>query len=418
MHYIADLEIHTKYARACSPVANLENNHLWAVKKGIDVVGTGDFTHPAWFKELNEKLEPAEEGLYILKGTDSGMRFMATCEVSCIWRQGGATRRVHILVFVPSLEVAGKIIAGLESAGGKLAGDGRPILGMSAEQLCDIVFNASHDCLVIPAHVWTPWFGMYGSKSGFDSLKECFGSFEPEIFAIETGLSSDPPMNWRLSALDGKSLVSFSDAHSSPNLGREATVFDLSELSYAAMRNAIAQKGKKDSIAYTIEFFPEEGMYHYDGHRNCDLRLSPSETRKHKGVCPKCKKAITVGVMSRVEDLADRPEGYEPEGRPGFKSLVPLPEIIADAYGVGKKSKKVENEYERMVAEGTDDFDILLTMKEADLDALCEPVVAEGIKRVRRGQMHLLPGYDGVYGTVKVFTDEEREKGSKQATLF
>lgn len=419
MEYIFDLEIHTKYARACSPDSDLEHNYEWALKKGIDVVGTGDFTHTEWFRELSRKLEPdGDSGLYFLSGSDRRARFLCSSEVSCIWRQGEKTRRVHIIIFAPSLEVVERINAGLKAAGGKLGSDGRPILGMSAERLCDIVFDVSDKCLVIPAHVWTPWFGMYGSKSGFDSLKECFGSFEPYIYAVETGLSSDPPMNWRLQELDSKSLVSFSDAHSSPNLGREATVFDLSELSYDSMYAAIAQKGDTNVIAYTIEFFPEEGMYHFDGHRACGIRYTPKETKQKKFICPKCKKTLTVGVMHRVEKIATREEGYKTKTRPEFRSIVPLPEVIGDALGVGKNSKTVAREYELLLKKGGSEFNIFFNVTNEELDEIAQPIIAEGIKRVKRGQLHVEPGYDGVYGVVKVFTDEEREQASKQATLF
>ncbi len=424
MEYVFDLEVHTKFARACSRDADVAHHVEWAKKKGIDVVGTGDFTHPIWFKELGEILGSAEEGMYVPKGEEKGtVRFLYSAEVSCIWGQGGKTRRVHILIFAPSREAAGDINASLERYGAKLGSDGRPILGMSAERLCEIVFDVSDKCLVVPAHVWTPWFGMYGSKSGFDSLEECFGKFSDRIYAIETGLSSDPPMNWRLKELDSRSIVSFSDAHSPPNLGREATVFELRQLSYqsffeAVQKSSVLLPEGENRIVYTIEFFPEEGKYHYDGHRGCGIRCAPRETQQHQGVCPSCRKRLTVGVMSRVEEIADRPEGYNPQSRPPFKRLVPLPEIIADALGVGKKTKAVAAEYESLLAAGGSEFSILLRLPEETIRSIARPIIAEGIIRVRREDLEIIPGFDGEYGIISIFSDAEQKEGKEQKRLF
>lgn len=422
MRYIADLEIHTKYARACSKDADLEHNHAWALRKGIDIVGTGDFTHPEWFRELQKKLEPCEPGMYRLRETQSNVRFVCSSEVSCIWSQGGKTRRVHIILHAPDLASVERINSALGKLG-KLGSDGRPILGMTAERLCEVVFDEAPDSLVIPAHVWTPWFGMFGSKSGFETLEECFGHFTERIYAIETGLSSDPPMNWRLSQLDEKNIVSYSDAHSSPHLGREATVFELSELSYDALSRALRTRSNyaSDRIESTIEFFPEEGMYHFDGHRACCVCWHPAETRRYHGECLVCKKQVTVGVLSRVEALADRPEAFIDDTRPSFVRLVPLPEIIANAYGIGKQSKRVMNAYHGLIERGGSDYQILLRTPLNDLADYAEPALVEGVRRVRSGELHIEPGYDGVYGRVHVFTEDERERfvsKAKQRSLF
>src|SRR3989338_8779435 len=317
MRYIADLHLHSKYSRACSKDLDLAGNSAWAKKKGIQIVGTGDFTHPFWFKELKEKLIEAKDGLYKLPGSDGKILFMITTEVSCIYSQGDQVRRLHICLFVPNLETVAKINTALEKRGVNLRADGRPIMGLSAEELTKIVIDANPDSLVIPAHAWTPWFSVFGSKSGFDSLAECFGEMTKYIYSIETGLSSDPPMNWRLSALDNITLISNSDAHSPANLGREANVFEIADadLSYAEIRRIIKEK----------------------------------DLKKHKNICPVCKKKLTIGVLNRVAELADRKPGYISDKFIPYKNLAPLPEILAECFGVGKNSKKVQTAYEDLI---------------------------------------------------------------------
>jgi len=414
MKFIADLHLHSKYSRATSKEMNLASLDKGAKIKGIQVLGTGDFTHPLWFKELKEKLEPAEAGLYRLKNNGSETRFMLTAEISSIYSQGNKVRRIHNLVLAPSFEVAEKINIVL-SWQGNLAADGRPILGISSIDLAKLVFNISAEAVIIPAHAWTPWFSIFGSMSGFDSIEECFGEFSKNIFAIETGLSSSPDMNWRLSKLDNISLISNSDAHSAGKLGREANVFD-AELSYSGIISAIKEKDPKKFL-YTIEFFPEEGKYHYDGHRLCGIVFSPIESKAHNNICPKCGKPLTIGVMNRVEKLADRPEGFKPANRVPFKKVVPLDEIIAEVFGVLPNSKKVKSEYERLTGIFGSELKILLEVDLSDIKAESSPELSEGIKRTREGKIKIRPGYDGEYGKVRIF-EESEPKNSREATLF
>jgi len=417
MEYITDLHFHSKYSRAVSRDMDLEHIAKWAKIKGLNVVTTADFTHPAWFRELKEKLILKDNGLYQLKNQKSDIFFALTTEISCIYSKGGKTRRIHLVTVAPDLPAVDKINAQLNLIG-NLKSDGRPILGLDAKKLIKIVLEASPEAMVIPAHIWTPWFSLFGSESGFDSLEECFEEMTSHIYAIETGLSSDPPMNWRLSQLDRMAITSSSDAHSPANLGREATVFELERLNYQNIIKALKQQGgNKNKIAYTIEFFPEEGRYHWDGHRVCNIRYSPVETKKHKGICPVCKKPLTIGVLNRADKLADRPEGYKPTNRPPYKSLVPLQEIIGEAFGKGKNTKGVQAEYERLVKSGQSEFNILVKMPIDELAKITEPTIAEGIKRVREGKITALAGYDGVYGTVKVF-DERKKGGNGQKSLF
>ncbi|MDD2807314.1 MAG: endonuclease Q family protein [Patescibacteria group bacterium] len=427
MRVIADLHIHSKFSRACSKDLDLEHNDLWARKKGIDIVGTGDFTHPGWIKELQEKLIEEKPGLYKLKGNHlrqgSGgqaagkVLFMLTTELSCIYSQGGKVRRIHLCVFVPDFVTVEKINTALENKGVNLKSDGRPIMGLHADELTKIIIDANPESLVIPAHAWTPWFSVFGSNSGFDTLEECFGAMTPYIYAIETGLSSDPPMNWRLSALDQITLISNSDAHSSPNLGREANVFEIAEskLSYREIRRIIKSKDQKSFLS-TIEFFPEEGKYHFDGHRACNVRLSPAESKKHKNICPVCKKPLTIGVMNRVEILADRAEGYQNNFIP-FKSIVPLPEIMAEVFEVGKGSKKVMAEYENMLKKGGNEFKILLDLPISELEKFALPPVVMAIKNIRGGLVKAVAGYDGVYGVISALGSDRRCQ-SHQPTLL
>ena len=325
------------------------------------------------------------------------------------------------MIFAPSIEVAEKINTQLNIRG-NIKSDGRPILGLDSKELLKIVLNADPNCFFVPAHIWTPWFSVFGSKSGFDSIEECFDEYSKHIFALETGLSSDPAMNWRVSALDKYALISNSDSHSLRRIGREANIFD-AELSYNGIIEAIKSKDPKRFLS-TIEFFPEEGIYHYDGHRDCNIRLAPEETRKLKGLCPKCGKKVTVGVMSRVEELADRPEGFKSEGfKPEkaipYKNMVPLDEIIAESLGVASATtKKIQEEFKNIVAEFGNEISVLFDVSRADLEGKIKPEIVEGIMRVREGRLHIEPGYDGLYGKVRIFEEGERREISKQASLF
>ncbi len=413
MKIIADFHIHSKYSRATARDMDLEHISQSAQEKGITVVGTGDFTHPEWFDGLKNKLEPAEEGLYRLKDKDDGVRFVVTGEISNMYTRHGRGRRIHNLIILPSLESAEKINKIL-SWQGNLKSDGRPILGMDSEELLKIVIDADSKALFVPGHVWTPWFGVFGSMSGFDSLEEAFGENTKHIYALETGLSSDPPMNWRLSVLDKFALISNSDAHSPRNLGREVNVFD-TDLSYSAMREAIIKKDKTKFL-YTIEFFPQEGKYHYDGHRLCNVSMSPEQRKEVKGICPKCDRKLTVGVLSRVDELADRKDGFVPSDAIPYKSLVPLKEIIAEAIGIGPQTKGVEEQYQTLIQKFSNEFNILLDVPLEELDKFTLPKIAQGIQRVRDGKLIIEPGYDGEFGKVKIFHEVEKEE--EQNKLF
>lgn len=419
MRYISDLHIHSKYSRATSKELVPEKIDKWCRIKGIDLVATGDFTHPSWYKELTDKLAPCEQepGFYYLKSVkDRKVKFVCGTELSCIYTQGGKVRRIHLCVFVPSLEVVKKINLTLEGRGVNLKSDGRPIMGLSAKELTKIILDINENCLVIPSHAWTPWFSVFGSKSGFDSIEECFGEMSKYIYAIETGLSSDPAMNWRLSTLDNIVLISNSDAHSPANLGREANVFEATNLDYHELTRIIKEKDK-EKFKYTIEFFPEEGKYHFDGHRVCKISFSPKETKKHKGICPECGKALTVGVMNRVDELADREEEDAPKNKIPYKSLVPLAEIIGEALDCGVKTKTVAQEYINLIKQGGSEFEILLDLSFEKLSKISRPEIAEGVKRVREGKIIVEPGYDGEYGKVQIFSEAERNK-TKQSSLF
>jgi len=416
MIFVGDFHIHSKYSRACSPQMDLENLALWAKIKGIKVLGTGDFTHPKWFCNLKEKLIPAEPGLFKIKSdANTETRFALTSEISCIYSKTGKVRKIHIIVFAPDFETVEKINAQLGKIG-NLKADGRPILGLDAKDLAKIVLNISENCLLVPAHCMTPWFSLFGSKSGFDSLEECFEEYSKYIFACETGLSADPGMLWQMRDCRKIALISCSDAHSLPKIGREANVFD-TELSYPAIAEAIKSKDPKKFL-YTMEFFPEEGKYHYDGHRLCNVVFSPKQTKKCKGICPVCGKPLTIGVLNRVAQLADRPYGFKPENNISFKSLVGLGEIIGEVLGVGVGAKKVEKEYKNLVAKFGSEFKILLDVPISDLKTATLPDIAEGVSRVRKGKVKVAPGYDGVYGKVKIFSEQEKKEIMGQKTLF
>jgi uncharacterized protein (TIGR00375 family) len=414
MKFFADFHIHSKYARATSPDMVLESLDLWAKKKGIKVLGTGDFTHPVWFAELSSKLQEQEQGLYALRESQTGTRFILSSEVSCIYSKKGKVRRIHLLMLVSSLRAAEKIntVLGLR---GNLKADGRPILGIDAKEILKIALDASPDSLVIPAHAWTPWFSVFGSKSGFDSLEECFDEYAKYVYAIETGLSSDPAMNWRLSALDNIALVSNSDSHSLAKMGREANVFD-ADFSFGGIRDALMTRDPKKFL-FTVEFFPEEGKYHYDGHRLCLVRMTPAESRKINNTCPKCGKGLTIGVLSRVEDLADRPEGFRPPHAIPFKNLIPLQEIVAEALHMGVAAKQCRAEYEKLILAFGNEFVVLLEAKAAELQASTLPEIAQAILSMREGNVAIEPGYDGEYGTIRIFGKRD-EATTAQKQLF
>jgi len=416
MKFVADFHIHSKYSRAVSPSMDLDNLDNWAKIKGIKVIGTGDFTHPKWLEHIKEKLEPAESGLFKLRRDDLSTRFLLTSEISCIYKKNNKVRKIHIIVFAPTIKAVEKINKRLSQIG-NLHSDGRPILGLDAKELTKIVLDADKNCLVIPAHAWTPWFSVFGSKSGFDSLEECFDEYTKYIYAIETGLSSDPAMNWRLSQLDKITLISNSDAHSPQKIGREANVFN-TELNYQGIADAIKFKDKKKFL-YTIEFFPEEGKYHYDGHRLCNLSFSPAQSKKYNNICPKCGKPLIIGVLNRVEELADRPDGFVPKNSIPFKSLIPLNEIIAESIGVSVASKKVTEYYNNLIKNVGNEFKILLDSTKEEIEKESMREIAEGILRVRQGRVLIDPGYDGVYGKIKLFPNVVNKKQSyPQKTLF
>lgn len=419
MKYISDLHIHSRYSRATSPDLNVAGLYKGAKIKGIDIIGTGDFTFAAYVKEMEDNLKPAGGGLYRYKdgGNDKDEPlFMITSEIANIYKRGGKARRIHTCVWAPGLEEVKELNKALGKVG-NIKSDGRPILGMDVARMAELIWSISKDFIIIPAHAWTPWFAIFGSKSGFDTIEECFGDLTPNIFAIETGLSSDPLMNWRLSQLDNISLVSNSDAHSLPNLGREATVFELEKPNMLNIKEALQKnKSQKNKIAYTIEFYPQEGKYHYDGHLTCKVSMAPEETKKHKGICPKCKRPMTLGVDYRVSQLADR---TEPKKNGEFKYIVPLQEIIADALDQRKQSQKVQETYWAMIKALGNEFSILLDVSIEKIESFGIPELAEGIRRVRTGELYIEPGYDGQYGIVKVFkSGEQISARARQKTLF
>jgi uncharacterized protein (TIGR00375 family) len=416
MRFIADFHIHSKFSRATSRDMEVETLARWAKKKGIALLGTGDFTHPTYFAELRSKLEPSGIGLFRLKKGDQEIRYILTTEVCNIYTQNEKVRRIHNLIFAPSFDVVEAIRSKLGNLG-KLSSDGRPIFSFSAKELVKMILDISPDCLIIPAHAWTPWFSIFGANSGFDSIAECFGEMSPHIHAVETGLSSDPEMNWRLSALDPITLISNSDAHSPSRLGREANAFDCA-LDYNEIVGTIRNKDRR-KLLFTIEFFPEEGKYHYDGHRQCGVIFSPSQTKANQYLCPKCHKKLTVGVVHRVEELSDRPEGFVPKNAIPSIHLIPLEEIIAGALGVRVGTKAVESEYERLIERGGSEFWILLDATPDELASFIPPNILEGIVRMRQGKVSIIPGHDGVYGKITLFPDKkEGEESKEQLKLF
>src|SRR3954452_15701169 len=413
--FYADLHIHSKYSRACSRDCDLEHLAWWERRKGITVVGTGDFTHPAWHAELTERLAPAEPGVYRLDpdldaavrrtlpaSCQGEVRFLLSVEISTIYKYGGATRKVHHLIYLPDLDAVERFNTRLGRIG-NITSDGRPILGLDSRDLLEIALEASEDAWLVPAHIWTPWFAVLGAKSGFDSVADCYRDLAHHLFAVETGLSADPAMLWRVSSLDAYTPVGNSDAHSPPMLGRELSLFD-SERDYYAIREALRTR---QGFLGPREFFPEEGKYHHDGHRKCGVRMTPEETRARDGLCPGCGKPVTIGVAHRVATLADRPAGTRPPNMPDFVNLVALPQIIGEIRGVGPRSKSVLGQVASLVSALGPELNIL---EQVPLDAIADAggeVVAEAIGRLRRGEVIREAGYDGEYGVIRLFAPGE-----------
>jgi PHP family Zn ribbon phosphoesterase len=495
MRQIADFHIHSKYSRACSSQLTLENIEKACRVKGVDIIATGDFTYPEWFLSIKNELEEiplptlpfvrgggfenypslrrrgvgevksggeseASGNLYKLKKSlDDKVKFILSTELALIYKDGDRARRIHLVVLAPNIKAVEELNKYLDKKY-NIRSDGRPILGMKSPDLVKLCLSIHPKFLIYPAHIWTPWFSVFGSKSGFDSMEECFKDHTENIYAYETGLSSDPEMNWRLSALDKLTLLSNSDAHSLSNIAREANVFELENGTYDEIYNVIKNKiviptrhgeeslkgdsasskgslatlgmtkkknlqippspnvcGGEIGIKYTIEFYPEEGMYHFDGHRSCGVSFTPAQSKKNKNICPVCKKPLTIGVMNRVEELADRPEGFVPKNMPGFKKLVCLDKIIAEGMDIKYRSSiKVQAIYNDLIKRLGSELYILMDAPISDIKNI-SPAVAEGIKRVREGKLIIKPGFDGQYGTVKIFSEEEKEK-NKQASLF
>lgn len=418
MNCITDLHVHSHYSRATSPDLTLAGLARGAATKGIHLIATGDMLHPKWTAEMKRELLGDGSGFYTLRGMDgpaAAVRFVVAGEVACIYTKGGKMRRQHVLFVMPSVESAEKVQAALEQRGKNIRSDGRPIIGMDVKDLLALFLEIEPKTICIPAHIWTPWFSLFGSKSGFNSIAECFEDLAPQIWAIETGLSSDPKMNWKISELNTRSILSNSDAHSSAKLGREASVFDFPELTFQALSDALRLK---NNLLYTIEFFPEEGKYHADGHRACDVMLTPQESKKYNNICPKCHLPLVIGVLNRVEELADQEVSVGEKQHPPFKSIVPLPEIIGEVLGVAPSAKKAQVAYTDIIQAGGNEFALLLDVPPSDLQSMTSPEIAEGILRVRAGKVHVQPGYDGVYGTVKIFEEHERRGKSAQASLF
>ncbi|MCX7994200.1 MAG: endonuclease Q family protein [candidate division WOR-3 bacterium] len=406
---IADLHIHSRFSRATSQEMTIPRITEYAKLKGIGMVGTGDFTHPEWLKELKEYLQ-FKDGVYEY----AGVKFVLTTEVNNIYTKNGKLRRIHNIIFAPDFSTVERINEYLARYG-KLEIDGRPTLSLPADEMLKALIDISADIFLVPSHIWTPWFSLFGSNSGFDTIEECFGPLSEKIFALETGLSSDPAMNWRLSALDRHTLISNSDAHSPNRLGREANVF-AGDLDYYGLMSVLKNKDRTKFL-YTIEFYPEEGKYHYDGHRRCQVRLSPKEARMNNNLCPICSKTITVGVLHRVEILADRPEGFVPENSIPYRNLIPLEEIIAEALGIGRESVAVKNEYIRLCKMFGSEFEILLNTPIEDLRNNTHERIALGIDLARKGKVIINPGYDGEFGIIKLFEQAQSEP-TAQLGLF
>lgn len=407
MNFYTDLHIHSKYSRATSKNLTLEELAIWAKKKGLSLIGTGDFTHPAWFEEIKQKLIPSDDGTFRLnpeieKEINASVKFILTVEISTIYKKWDKTRKVHHVVFVPNLKTA-EIFRNKLDAIGNIKSDGRPILGLDSRNLLEIVLESGENSYIIPAHIWTPWFSVLGSKSGFDSIEDCYGDLSEHIFALETGLSSDPEMNWKVSKLDKYRLVSNSDAHSASKLAREATVFDI-DPNYYSIMNALKTG---EGYVGTVEFFPEEGKYHEDGHRKCNICMSAEETQKHNGICPVCGKPMTIGVSYRVNELADKKDlNTLPKTAGKVYSLIPLQEIISEIMQVSASSKSVCNEYEKLINKFGTELSILQDIPTEEISKTSE-ILAEAIARLRKGQVIKQAGYDGEYGVIKLFNPNE-----------
>ncbi|MCH8897527.1 MAG: DNA helicase UvrD [Chloroflexi bacterium] len=432
MTYIADLHLHSAYAYACSKYLTLENLAKWAKLKGIDLLATADFTHPRWLSELTQQLTPTGTGLYQFQGA----HFVLGTEVSCVYRQGGASRRVHVLLFAPDLDTVSRLNLFLSDYG-NLVQDGRPTLRLSVRDLTEAVLDTNPNCIVIPAHVWTPWYGVFGSKSGFDSLAECFLDLTPSINAVETGLSSDPAMNWAIPELENLTIISCSDAHSLPKLAREVTAFE-GELTYQGLSDALSQ----NRVAFTAEFYPEEGKYHYDGHRKCGISQSPEETLRQGGRCPVCRRPLTLGVLNRTRSLSAEPvlaergsDGFvrlagsstsASKKRPPFIRLVPLQEIIATVLGQGVSAKRVQSTYFHLVEELGSELEVLINASPSDLISLAGEEIGPAILRARAGDVRVEPGYDGVFGRISIeaggdlssLNDAEHQEAELQGRLL
>lgn len=408
--YYADFHIHSKYSMATSKHMELPFISRGARAKGVNLVGTGDFTNPGWLYLLEKSLKETErEGIYEFEGVD----FILSAEVCNIYNEGGQTKKVHSLILLPDFELVKKFNKDIRRFG-KLEADGRPILTFTLCDLAETLFSVYDEAILIPAHLWTPWFGLFGSQSGFDSIEEAFGKYSEKIYAIETGLSSDPPMNWLLSSLDKITLISNSDAHSPANIGREANCFNR-KIDYTLLVDVLKNQDK-DVFDYTVEFFPQEGKYHYDGHRKCNITFHPSESKKYNNICPECGRPLTLGVLHRVYDLADRKDARS-EGRVGYKRLIQLKSIIADSLGVGSKTRAVEDIYNKLTTYFGNEFKILLDLPEKDLLASTEEKVAKSIVNVRKENVEIRPGYDGVYGEILI-PEEKPDKVVKQQSLF
>lgn len=425
MSFIADLHIHSRYSMATSRSLTIPHLAGWALRKGIDVIGSGDFTHPGWWRELNESLVLDEQsGLYLSRlpaelpspvPDRRGPHFCLQTEINCIYKRAGKTRKVHNLVFMPDFQAAARFRARLGSIG-NLASDGRPVLALDSRDLLEIALDCSPEAVLIPAHIWTPWFALFGSKSGFDRIEDCYGDLTQHIFALETGLSSDPPMNRLVSALDNFAMISNSDAHSGPNLGREANFFSGTP-SWQGMFEALRTAARREEptpgqcrFLGTLEFYPEEGKYHLDGHRACNVSLTPQETKELANMCPVCGKPLTIGVLHRVMDLADRSAHPNLLYEPATRMLMPLPEVAGQIMGLGPASARVMRKCAEIVTALGAELDVLCLMPLEQIRAYWEPL-GEAVERVRSRRLAMQPGYDGQYGRLEIFTASERARG-------
>lgn len=428
--HVVDLHVHSKYSRATSKNCDLEGLYRWGKLKGIHIIGTGDFTHPEWFTEIRSKLEPAEPGLFRLKSEIADeidkslplsvranpIRFVPSVEIATIYKKGEFVRKLHQLIVMPNFKAVAELNARLERIG-NLKADGRPILGLDSKELLRHALESNARALYIPAHIWTPWFGMFGSKSGFDSIAEAYEELAPEVKAIETGLSSDPAMNWRVAHLDNIAITSHSDAHSPQKLGREATVISANGLSFDDIIGAI--KTNDQRLIGTIEFFPEEGKYHMDGHRACNIRFMPEQTKAHGGICPKCSKPLVVGVHNRLEKLAARSQDHQPKNAKRVEYIIPLGEILAELHGTkSANGKAVTSQYHEVISRLGDEFGVLRSVPIEAIEAAGFPLLALAIGRLRSGNVVREPGYDGVYGTIKVFANAEERAASVNQLSF